>query len=81
MRNLYMADLVWKWAPGGKNRQQQLTLSGEYLYVDDLNEHATSDDVHEGWYASAFYQLAPEQEHAIRLRQRQWQVQWKLSSA
>lgn len=58
--NLYAADLVWKWAPGGNNRQQQLTLSGEYLYVNDLNEHAASDDVHKGWYASAVYQFAPQ---------------------
>lgn len=58
--NLYLADLVWKWAPGGNNRQQQLTLSGEYLYADDLNEYARSDDVHEGWYASAVYQFAPQ---------------------
>ena len=58
--NLYITDLVWKWAPGGNNRQQQLTLSGEYLYADNLNEHATSNDVHEGWYASAVYQFAPQ---------------------
>lgn len=58
--NLYITDLVLKWAPDGNNRQQQLTLSGEYLYADDLNEHATSDDVHEGWYASAVYQFAPQ---------------------
>lgn len=64
--NLYIADLVWKWAPGGNNRQQQLTLSGEYLYADDLNEHATSDDVHEGWYASAVYQFAPQWSAGVR---------------
>jgi len=58
--NLYITDLVWKWAPGGNNRQRQLTLSGEYLYADNLNEYATSDDVHEGWYASAVYQFAPQ---------------------
>lgn len=64
--NLYIADLVWKWAPGGNNRQQQLTLSGEYLYADDLNEHATSDDVHKGWYASAVYQFAPQWSAGVR---------------
>ena len=58
--NLYIADVVWKWAPGGNNRQQQLTLSGEYLYADELGEHATSSDYHEGWYASAVYQFAPQ---------------------
>lgn len=64
--NLYIADLVWKWAPEGNNRQQQLTLSGEYLYADDLNEYATSDDVHKGWYASAVYQFAPQWSAGVR---------------
>jgi len=64
--NLYIADLVWKWAPNGNNRQQQVTLSGEYMYADDLNEHATSDDVHEGWYASAVYQFAPQWSAGVR---------------
>jgi hypothetical protein len=58
--NLYIADLVWKWSPRGNTRQQQLTLSGEYLYADDLDEHAGSGDVHKGWYASAGYQFAPQ---------------------
>lgn len=64
--NLYIADLVWKWAPNGNNRQQQLTISGEYLYADDLNENATSDDVHKGWYASAVYQFAPQWSAGVR---------------
>ena len=67
--NVYMADLVWKWAPAGNNRQQQLTLSGEYLYVDELGEHATSSDNHEGWYASAVYQFAPQWSAGIRYGQ------------
>lgn len=58
--NLYIADLVWKWSPNGNTRQQQLTLSGEYLYADELNEFAGSDDTHEGWYASVVYQFAPQ---------------------
>ncbi|TGN39252.1 hypothetical protein [Marinobacter confluentis] len=64
--NLYMADLVWKWAPDGNNRSQQLTLSGEYLYADELGEHASSDDRHEGWYASAVYQFAPQWSVGVR---------------
>ncbi|MGM0571964.1 hypothetical protein [Marinobacter sp.] len=58
--NLYIADLVWKWSPQGNTRQQQLTLSGEYLYADDLDDHGHSDDIHKGWYASAVYQFAPQ---------------------
>lgn len=64
--NLYMADLVWKWAPGGNNRQQQLTLSAEYLYADELEENASSSEYHEGWYVSAVYQFAPQWSAGVR---------------
>jgi hypothetical protein len=64
--NLYIADAVWKWSPNGNPREQQVTLSGEYLYADKLNEFATSDDVHEGWYVSGVYQFAPQWSTGIR---------------
>ena len=64
--NLYVADAVWKWSPNGNTRKQQITLSGEYLYADDLNEFATSDDVHEGWYVSGVYQFAPQWSAGVR---------------
>jgi len=64
--NLYAADLVWKWAPNGNNRQQQVSLSVEYFYVDDLNEFATKDDFHEGWYASAVWQFSPQWSTGLR---------------
>lgn len=64
--NLYVADAVWKWSPNGNAREQQITLSGEYLYADDLNEYATSDDYHEGWYVSSVYQFAPQWSAGVR---------------
>lgn len=64
--HLYSADLVWKWAPQGNNRQQQVSLSAEYFYVDELNEFATEDDFHEGWYASAVWQFAPQWSTGVR---------------
>ncbi len=64
--NLYAADLVWKWAPKGNNRQQQVSLSAEYFYVDDLNEFATKDDFHEGWYTSAVWQFSPQWSTGLR---------------
>ena len=64
--NLYGADLVWKWAPRGNNRQQQVSLSAEYLYVDGLNKFASKDDFHEGWYASAVWQFTPQWSTGIR---------------
>lgn len=65
-KHLYIADAVWKWAPGGNTREQLLTLSGEYLYADDLNQYATSDDTHEGWYLSAVYRCAPQWSAGVR---------------
>lgn len=64
--NLYVADAVWKWSPNGNTRQQQVTLSAEYLYADELNEFATSDDTHEGWYVSGVYQFAPQWSAGLR---------------
>ncbi len=64
--NMSVFDLVWKWAPRGNNRQQQIELSAEYFYVDDLNEYADDDDFHEGWYASAVWQFAPQWSAGVR---------------
>lgn len=64
--NLYIADVVWKWSPNGNTREQQFTLSAEYLYADDLNKFATSDDYHEGWYVSGVHQFAPQWSAGIR---------------
>lgn len=64
--NLYIADAVWKWAPNGNAREQQVTFSGEYLYADDLNEYATSGDYHKGWYVSGVYQFAPQWSAGVR---------------
>ena len=59
-KNTYIADLVWKWAPQGNNRHQQLTLSGEYFRVTDLNQYSTDDDYHSGYYLSGVYRFLPE---------------------
>ncbi len=64
--DLYILDAVWKWAHLGNAQKQQLILSGEYLYADNLNEYATDDDPHEGWYASFVYRFHPQ--WAIGLR-------------
>ena len=64
--NLYAADLVWKWAPQGNNRQQQVSLSAEYFYVNELNEFAASDDIQEGWYTAAVWQFSPQWSTGLR---------------
>lgn len=64
--NVYMADLVWKWAPGGNNRERQLTLAGEYIRVTDITDEVAGDDYHEGWYASAVYRFLPQWKVGVR---------------
>lgn len=64
--NMYLLDIVWKWAPQGNVRNSQLTLSAEYLYVDELGEFALDDDVQKGWYASSVYRFHPQWSAGIR---------------
>jgi len=64
--HLYIADAVWKWAPRGNAREQLLTLSGEYLYAEDLNQYASSDDTHEGWYLSGVFRFTPQWAAGLR---------------
>lgn len=58
--NVYIADAVWKWAPNGNAKERQWVVSMEYLRGEDINEYATSDDVHEGWYVSVAHRFAPQ---------------------
>lgn len=64
--HLYAADLVWKWAPKGNNRNQQLILSAEYARASDINEFASSNEYHEGWYGSAVYRFTPQWSAGLR---------------
>ncbi|ASJ74402.1 hypothetical protein [Granulosicoccus antarcticus] len=64
--NMYLLDFVWKWAPQGNARNSQLTLSGEYLYVDELGDFAQDSDVHKGWYASSVYRFHSQWSAGIR---------------
>lgn len=54
-KHLYLADLVWKWAPQGNNRQQQVKVAAEYAYVDDI--YGAEVDHYDGWYLSGVYQF------------------------
>ncbi len=63
---IFIADAVWKWAPGGNNAARQLRLSGEYARVTDVSEFAGDDDFHEAWYLAAVYRFAPQWEAGVR---------------
>lgn len=51
-RDIYTADLIWKWAPSGNYKYQSLTFLAEYFYVDDKgmfhhDEHEEEEHEHE----------------------------------
>lgn len=39
-KRMVISDLVWKWAPDGNNRNQQLRLNWEYAQVSRINRYA-----------------------------------------
>lgn len=71
-KNTYGADFVYKWAPNGNYKYQNLTLSGEYFRVTDFTpaelnpEDAPSKDYHQGWYLSSVYQFTPSWSAGVR---------------
>ena len=63
-KHMYLADLVWKWAPQGNNRQQQVKLAAEYAYIDEL--YGAEISHFDGWYLSAIYQFDENWSTGIR---------------
>ncbi|CAM3436498.1 hypothetical protein PAHA111176_01115 [Parendozoicomonas haliclonae] len=59
-KDTYLAEAVWKWAPGGNYKYQSLTLSGEYLISKNISQTIKNDENHEGFYLSGVYQMSPE---------------------
>jgi len=79
--NTYIADFVYKWAPNGNYKYQNLTVSGEYFRVTDIfgtepghtlaadHEDISTDDYHQGWYLSSVYQFSPSWSAGVRYGQ------------
>ncbi|MGL4476019.1 MAG: hypothetical protein ACRCT7_16445 [Shewanella sp.] len=66
--NTYIIDGVYKWAPAGNNKYQQLTLAAEYFYLDGISEHqeVSAASHYSGWYASGNYQFSPQWSTGVR---------------
>jgi len=61
--DLFIADFVWKWAPGGNAKQKNFKFQAEYLwrredgvYTPPSGETGAWDLDQRGWYAQAVYQ-------------------------
>jgi hypothetical protein len=64
--NTWIVDGVWKWAPKGNSQKLSVVASAEVFHVDGLNEHATSDEKHTGWYSSLVLGLGPQWRVGVR---------------
>ncbi len=65
-RRMWLADLTWKWAPEGNNRQRQLRVSYEHAVVSRPNRFATRSDRHHAAYLAVVYRFAPAWEAGVR---------------
>lgn len=63
---MWLAELAWKWAPDGNNRQQQLRVVYEHAVVSRLAAPATGSDKHQAGYLSVVYRFAPSWEAGVR---------------
>jgi len=73
--DIYIADLVWKWAPNGNMRERNLTFQTEYLWRNENGSvslpgggdpQAINDDSN-GWYAQLIYQWRPRWRMGLRI--------------
>jgi hypothetical protein len=73
---VWVADAVWKWAPGGNSARTHFKLQGEYLRSTRTGTlaydvaNASSEDayraVHSGWYLQGIYQFIPRWRVGLR---------------
>lgn len=67
-----IADLVWKWAPGGNANVTNFKLQAEYFWRDEEGEFTPTltpeayDAGQTGWYAQAVYQFMPRWRLGLR---------------
>ena len=66
-RRMDVLEGVWKWAPGGNARAQQLRVSGEMARVSDVGDTQNTSARHTAWYLSAVYRFRPQWEAGVRL--------------
>ena len=58
-KHMLISDLVWKWAPDGNNRNQQLRLIWEYAQVSGINRYADGGSHHRASTLSAVWKFHP----------------------
>lgn len=69
--HLYGADFVWKWAPDGNYKYQNLTLSAEYMLLDKVIDDKFAHEENapgqlDGYYLSGVYRFSPNWSAGLR---------------
>jgi hypothetical protein len=65
-RNLWLLDAVWKWAPGGNNRQNQVRLVGEYARINRVHGDIPASGSHQAASLGAVWRFAQDWEAGLR---------------
>lgn len=65
-RRTWLAELVWKWAPDGNNREKQVRVAYEHALVEGLNRFASDSDRHQASTLSVVWRFAPGWETGAR---------------
>ncbi len=65
-KRMWISDLVYKWAPDGNNRNQQVRLQWEYAQVGQLNRYAEAAQKHRASTVSAVWRFHPAWEAGVR---------------
>jgi hypothetical protein len=73
---LWLADLVWKWAPNGDATRTSFKFQGEYYWLDQSGEltydtggaglTSNFSSRQSGWYAQGVYQFMPRWRTGVR---------------
>ncbi|WP_330924918.1 hypothetical protein [Candidatus Sororendozoicomonas aggregata] len=69
--HLYGVDMVWKWAPDGNYKYQNLTLSAEYMLLDNVIDDKFKHEENapgqlDGYYLSGVYRFSPNWSAGLR---------------
>jgi hypothetical protein len=65
-KRMWISDLVWKWAPDGNNRNQQLRVNWEYAQVSRINGSTDSSLRHGASSLGAVWKFNPAWEVGVR---------------
>jgi len=74
--NLYIAEFVWRWSPGGNTRQRNFKLQAEYLHREEdgdaeaatlaVTQASDYDIEQDGLYVQGVYQFRPRWRVGLR---------------